>query len=88
MPGLLRVSRRVATFAQRSNSLLTPRSLCARPLSTRKTLDTPFISDTIPLAEGILGTVEELMVDVGQSVVRGPPSNSQRRSALRSRSLR
>jgi pyruvate carboxylase len=32
------------------------------------TLDTPFISDTIPLAEGRLGTVAELLADVGQRV--------------------
>ena len=32
----------------------------ARRLSAR-TLDTPFISDTIPLAEGILGNVEEML---------------------------
>ena len=44
----------------------------ARALSTsqqRWTLDTPFISDTIPLAEGVLGTVEELIAQVGQPVV-------------------
>jgi hypothetical protein len=28
-------------------------------------LDTPFISDTIPLAEGILGKVDELLVEPG-----------------------
>ena len=33
------------------------------------TLNTPFISDTIPLAEGVLGTVEELLAEVGQSIV-------------------
>ena len=44
----------------------------ARALSTsqqRWTLDTPFISDTSPLAEGVLGTVEELIAQVGQPVV-------------------
>ena len=41
---------------------------CFSTASTN-TLDTPFISDTIPLAEGILGTVEELMLEVGDSVV-------------------
>ena len=35
---------------------------------TLATLDTPFISDTIPLAEGTLGTVEELLAEVGQKV--------------------
>ncbi len=40
--------------------------------ATRMTLDTPFISDTIPLAEGVLGTVEELIAVVGQSVVSAP----------------
>ena len=34
----------------------------------RKTLDTPFISDTIPLAEGILGTVEHLAKEPGARV--------------------
>lgn len=33
-----------------------------------RTLDTPYISDTIPLAEGVLGTVEELLAEVGQTV--------------------
>ena len=42
------------------------RMLCSAP--ARPTLDTPFISDTIPLAEGRLGTVVELLADVGQSV--------------------
>ena len=32
------------------------------------TLKTPFISDTIPLAEGRLGTVEEILAEVGQDV--------------------
>ena len=32
------------------------------------TLDTPFISDTVPLAEGVLGTVEELHVGPGDEV--------------------
>ena len=32
------------------------------------TLDTPFISDTIPLAEGILGNIDALLKDVGDSV--------------------
>ena len=34
----------------------------------RYTLNTPFISDTIPLAEGTLGHVEEIMAEVGQQV--------------------
>jgi biotin carboxyl carrier protein len=33
-----------------------------------RTLDTPFISDTIPLAEGRLGTIEELFKSPGESV--------------------
>ena len=36
--------------------------------SERVTLDTPFISDTIPLAEGVLGTVEAMLKDVGDKV--------------------
>ena len=44
-----------------------------RPSVTRralagKTIDTPFISDTIPLAEGRLGTVEELLKEPGDVV--------------------
>ena len=44
--------------------------VAAAALRTRTlaTLDTPFISDTIPLAEGTLGTVEELLAEVGQKV--------------------
>eukprot|EP00966_Prymnesium_polylepis_P304888 7044074-Prymnesium_polylepis.1 len=33
-----------------------------------ETLDAPFISDTVPLAEGILGTVEELHCKPGDVV--------------------
>lgn len=33
-----------------------------------RTLCTPFISDTIPLAEGILGTIEELLKNPGDPV--------------------
>ena len=57
----------------------------ARALSTsqqRWTLDTPFISDTIPLAEGVLGTVEELIAQVGQPVDRGPVLEPVARQAL------
>ena len=36
--------------------------------TARPTLDTPFISDTIPLAEGVLGTVEELLAEPGQAI--------------------
>ena len=39
----------------------------ARMLATR-TLDTPFISDTVPLAEGVLGKVEEVLCTPGQAV--------------------
>lgn len=43
------------------------RALCSGAAGAR-TLDTPFISDTIPLAEGILGHVQELLAEPGQSV--------------------
>lgn len=46
-----------------------PHALRCFSTASTNTLDTPFISDTIPLAEGILGTVEELMLEVGDSVV-------------------
>lgn len=36
--------------------------------SAPPTLDTPFISDTIPLAEGNLGTVMEMLCEPGQEV--------------------
>ena len=52
---------RCTPFVRRSRSLVSG--------GGRLTLDTPFISDTIPLAEGVLGTVEELLAEVGQSVV-------------------
>ena len=38
------------------------RGFCSGP-----TLDTPFISDTMPIPEGIIGPVEELFLEVGQS---------------------
>ena len=53
---------------------LPPLSLRSRTQSTQaaaagqSTLDTPFISDTIPLAEGVLGTVEEMLAEPGQAV--------------------
>ena len=49
-------------------TLLAKRSVCA---SSAPTLDTPFISDSVPLPEGILGTVEELLLNVGDSVEEG-----------------
>ena len=50
--------RRPGALAARRGAALLARA----GLSTRApTLDTPFISDTIPLAEGVLGTVEELL---------------------------
>ena len=39
-----------------------------RPTASKDTLDTPFISDSVPLAEGVLGSVEEILLEVGQSV--------------------
>ena len=48
-------------------AFIQPRRLCDAAQAL-KTLDTPFISDTIPLAEGILGDVQELHKDVGDSV--------------------
>mmetsp|Transcript_12715 Transcript_12715/g.32486 ORF Transcript_12715/g.32486 Transcript_12715/m.32486 type:complete len:118 (+) Transcript_12715:49-402(+) len=61
---MLRFARRGGLRPQRSTSMLAVRTLTR----ARSTLDTPFISDTIPLAEGILGTVEELLAEVGQRV--------------------
>ena len=66
--GGLRSLLRPAIYASQSvqPALCTP---WLRNLSDAvKTLDTPFISDTIPLAEGILGDVQELHKDVGDSV--------------------
>lgn len=36
--------------------------------SSTFTVDTPFISDSVPLADGVLGTVEEICVHPGDSV--------------------
>ncbi|KAL3902575.1 MAG: hypothetical protein SGPRY_012007 [Prymnesium sp.] len=44
-------------------------AVCRGALRRRlSTLDTPFISDTVPLAEGVLGTVEELHCKVADEV--------------------
>ena len=77
--GLLRTPMLLRTFASAAaRSAPAPRAcapvfLAARRLCTGSapTLDTPFISDSVPLPEGILGTVEELLVDVGDSVEEG-----------------
>ena len=45
-----------------------PPSLAARLCTAARTLDTPFVSDTIPLAEGVLGTVDALMKEPGAAV--------------------
>jgi 2-oxoglutarate dehydrogenase E2 component (dihydrolipoamide succinyltransferase) len=55
------VAHRSSTFSTQARRLL-----CSASGPT--TLDTPFISDTIPLAEGRLGTVVELLAQPGQSV--------------------
>ena len=52
----------------RRSVFITARAGLSRALSTRATLDTPFISDTIPLAEGVLGRIEELIAEPGQRV--------------------
>ena len=64
LAALQRVGRR---SSQRTLPVLT-RARSAPAAATAPTLDTPFISDTIPLAEGVLGTVEELLAEPGQSV--------------------
>jgi len=45
------------------------RALASAPRPGAITLDAPFISDTMPLAEGIIGELAELLVAVGDSVV-------------------
>jgi len=62
-----RAQRGSRAMILRQIRLVAPRLARCRQLSAR-TLDTPFISDSIPLAEGILGTVEELVYSVGDSV--------------------
>ena len=66
----LRLCRAAAPHARalrcRATAATAARNLSAA--ASGPTLDTPFISDTIPLAEGELGTVEELMAEVGDSV--------------------
>ena len=54
---VLRGARRPAALAPRV------RCLCSAP-----TLNTPFISNSVPLAEGIMGRVEELLLEVGSTV--------------------
>jgi hypothetical protein len=69
---VLRVNGALENTLAVSRLLRCRNTAVARALSTsqqRWTLDTPFISDTIPLAEGVLGTVEELIAQVGQPVV-------------------
>mmetsp|Transcript_701 Transcript_701/g.1422 ORF Transcript_701/g.1422 Transcript_701/m.1422 type:complete len:132 (+) Transcript_701:384-779(+) len=48
--------------------LLSRRLLRCSAAARVETLDTPFLSDSVPLAEGILGTVEELHLEVGSAV--------------------
>ena len=61
---MLRLARR--PLARTGPSLA--RYVSTAPASRIRTLDTPFISDTIPLAEGELGSVEELLKAVGDEV--------------------
>ena len=44
------------------------RTLATEPTPGARTLDAPFISDTMPLAEGIIGELGEILVDVGATV--------------------
>mmetsp|Transcript_39467 Transcript_39467/g.84112 ORF Transcript_39467/g.84112 Transcript_39467/m.84112 type:complete len:117 (-) Transcript_39467:501-851(-) len=44
------------------------RTIHSARLALKDTLDTPFLSDSVPLAEGIIGSVEELLLEVGQAV--------------------
>lgn len=46
-----------------------PRALATAPTPGASTLDAPFISDTMPLAEGIIGELGEVCVAVGDAVV-------------------
>ena len=56
---LLRAARRAPHLA---------RTFRASAPALGKSLKAPFISDTVPLPEGILGTVEELHIGVGDVV--------------------
>ena len=58
--------RQVKQIPRPLSRLLTPRPLSR--LLAQATLNTPFVSDTIPLAEGRLGTVEDLLVGIGDEV--------------------
>lgn len=64
---MMRVSVGHHSSFTRHTLVLTRRSFNVT-IPVRKTLDTPFISDTVPLAEGILGTVEELCCKPGDEV--------------------
>ena len=63
-----RASGLVAPLAARRALPPLMRTSSAALCTKAPTLDTPFISDTIPLAEGILGHVEEMLCGVGQEV--------------------
>ena len=66
---MLLAARRGALQTRRALPLFAARALSAQAAAgSVPTLDTPFISDTIPLAEGVLGSVEEIIAEVGQSV--------------------
>ncbi|KAL1528465.1 hypothetical protein AB1Y20_009810 [Prymnesium parvum] len=62
-----RVARRVGRLPFAENAFTNCRTFRATALRAG-TLDTPFISDTVPLAEGVLGTVEELHLKPGDDV--------------------
>lgn len=47
---------------------LARRALATAPTPGASTLDAPFISDTMPLAEGVIGELGELCVAVGDQV--------------------
>jgi len=55
----------------RPSALSLLRSSSATAAEQRATLDTPYISGDMPLPEGILGSVEELLLDVGDTVGEG-----------------
>ena len=42
-----------------------------RRLSSKFTIHTPFLSDSVPLADGVLGVIEEIRVQPGDKVKEG-----------------
>lgn len=66
-------ARAAARAVTNSRRLTRLRALATAPTPGAVTLDAPFISDTMPLAEGVIGELGEVCVAVGDEVGEGDP---------------